>query len=195
MRASYLLTSTLVLGLAACGGRAAVEEPTPDPGPTPTPTTTPAPTPTTNTDDEERRRRAAEEEARRRREAELQALRADLGAVINFDYNKADVRGADQANLDRKAAILEANPNVRLRISGHADERGDDEYNLALGNRRAAAAKRYLTTKGIADARLDVISYGEERPVDPAQSEDAFARNRRDEFEIVAGADNLVAPR
>jgi peptidoglycan-associated lipoprotein len=83
---------------------------------------------------------------------------------------------------------------VRLRIAGHADDRGSDEYNLALGNRRAAAAKRYLENKGIDGSRIEVVSYGEERPLNPGTDEAAYAQNRRDEFEITAGGDALVAP-
>jgi len=113
---------------------------------------------------------------------------------VNFDFDKADIRQADQGTLDRKAAVLVANPNVKLRISGHADERGSDEYNLALGNRRAAAAKRYLESKGVDGGRMEVVSYGEERPLNPGSDEDAYAQNRRDEFEVTAGGDNLVAP-
>ena len=119
---------------------------------------------------------------------------ADLAAMINFDYDQAVVRPADQATLDRKAAILTANPGVKIRIAGHADERGSDEYNLALGNRRAAAAKRYLESKGVDGGRMEVVSYGEERPLNPGTDEEAFAQNRRDEFEVTAGGDNLVAP-
>jgi len=104
------------------------------------------------------------------------------------------VRADDAANLDRKAAILGANPAVRLRISGHADERGSDEYNLALGMRRAAAAKRYLENKGVEGARIEVISYGEERPLATGTDESSYANNRRDEFDVTAGGTNLVAP-
>jgi len=90
--------------------------------------------------------------------------------------------------------VLAANSGVKLRIAGHADDRGSDEYNLALGNRRAAAAKRYLENKGIDASRMEVVSYGEERPLNPGADESAYAQNRRDEFEITAGGDNLVAP-
>jgi peptidoglycan-associated lipoprotein len=114
--------------------------------------------------------------------------------MINFDYDQAAVRQADQETLDRKAAILAANPGVRLRIAGHADERGSDEYNLALGNRRAAAAKRYLENKGVDGSRLEVVSYGEERPLNPGSDETAYAQNRRDEFEVIAGGNNLMPP-
>ncbi len=83
---------------------------------------------------------------------------------------------------------------MRIRISGHADERGSDEYNLALGNRRAAAAKRYLAGRGVTEARMDIVSYGEERPVAAGQNEAAWAQNRRAEFEITAGGADLRAP-
>jgi peptidoglycan-associated lipoprotein len=145
-------------------------------------------------DDSAERERMERERMAREAAERARAVAADLAAVINFDYDQAAVRQADQATLDRKAAILIANPNVRLRISGHADERGSDEYNLALGNRRAAAAKRYLENKGVDGSRLEVISYGEERPANPGSDEAAFAQNRRDEFEVTAGGDNLTAP-
>jgi peptidoglycan-associated lipoprotein len=124
----------------------------------------------------------------------VRALAAELGTMINFEFDRADIRSADQGTLDRKAAILAANPNVRVQISGHADERGSDEYNLALGNRRAGAAKRYLENKGIDGARLEVVSFGEERPLNAGHDEAAYAQNRRDEFQVTAGGDNLVAP-
>jgi peptidoglycan-associated lipoprotein len=190
MRATSLLLVLATAGLAAaCGGKPAPEQPAPEPTAAPAPAPTPAPT-----DDSEARARA-EEEARARRAAELaNAVKADLAAMINFEYDQATVRSTDQATLDRKAAILAANPNVRIQISGHADERGSDEYNLALGNRRGAAAKRYLENKGIDGARIEVVSYGEERPLAQGSDEAAYAQNRRDEFQVTAGGDNLVAP-
>src|SRR5918999_4095365 len=144
MRASSLRLLTVALFAVACGGGPPPEEPAPEPTPAPAPT--PAPEPVDDSAERERleRERMAREAAERAR-----AVSADLAAMINFDYDQATVRPADQETLDRKAAILTANPNVRLRISGHADERGSDEYNLALGNRRAAAAKRYLENKGV----------------------------------------------
>jgi peptidoglycan-associated lipoprotein len=190
MRATSLLLVLATAGLAAaCGGKPAPEQPAPEPTAAPAPAPTPAPT-----DDSEARARA-EEEARNRRAAELaNAVKADLAALINFEYDQATVRSVDQATLDRKAAILAANPNVRIQISGHADERGSDEYNLALGNRRGAAAKRYLQNKGIDGSRIEVVSYGEERPLAQGNDEAAYAQNRRDEFQVTAGGDNLVAP-
>ncbi len=144
----------------------------------------------------EAERRAREEEERLRREAEAARaqLTADLAAMVHFDYDQSAIRAEDQAILDRKAAILAANTAVRMRISGHADDRGSDEYNLALGNRRAAAVKRYLAGRGITEARMDIVSFGEERPLDAGQNEAAWAQNRRAEFELTAGGADLRAP-
>jgi peptidoglycan-associated lipoprotein len=190
MRApSLLMLLTAVAFGAACGGGSAPEQPAPEP--TPAPATTPAPEPVDDSAERERleRERMARESAERAR-----AVAADLAAMINFDYDQAVVRQADQETLDRKAAILIANPGVRLRIAGHADERGSDEYNLALGNRRAAAAKRYLENKGVDGSRIEVVSFGEERPLNPGTDETAYAQNRRAEFEVTGGGDNLAAP-
>ncbi|MGE0353801.1 MAG: peptidoglycan-associated lipoprotein Pal [Gemmatimonadales bacterium] len=143
--------------------------------------------------------RRAREEAERRAAAEAARLRdalmADMTSRIHFDFDKSDIMAGDMSNLDRKAAILMANPDLRIRIAGNCDERGSDEYNLALGNRRAAAAKRYLVNKGVSADRIETISYGEERPVAMGQTEDAWAQNRRDDFEITAGGATLAAPR
>jgi len=193
---SFLSLVAAVLVAAACGSTPDPEQPVPQAG-----VDSAAMRARQDSIDAENRRRA-EEEARRAeadrlaREAAARAgqVRTDLTSVINFDYNVADIRMEDRTNLDRKAAILQANPSVRLRISGHADERGSDEYNLALGNRRAAAAKMYLANKGIDASRIDVISFGEERPAAGGSDESAFALNRRDEFEVTSGGDTLVAP-
>jgi len=190
MRAPSLLMLLTAAGFAvSCGGKAAPEEPAPEPTPAPAPA--PAPEPVDDSAERERleRERMAREAAERAR-----TVATDLAAMINFDYDQAVVRTADQETLDRKAAILVANPAVKIRIAGHADERGSDEYNLALGNRRAAAAKRYLENKGVDGSRIEVISYGEERPLNPGNDETAYAQNRRDEFEITAGGNNLTAP-
>lgn len=120
---------------------------------------------------------------------------ASLKAVILFDYDQSDIRGDAKAVLDAKLPVLRANPGVRIRIAGHADERGSDDYNLALGQRRAAQAKRYLTDNGIDASRIDIVSYGEQRPAVSGADESAYAQNRRDEFEIVAGESNIVPPR
>jgi peptidoglycan-associated lipoprotein len=190
MRApSLLMLLTAAAFAVACGGRSAPEEPAPEPTPAPAPTPSPEPV-----DDSAERERLERERLAREAAERARTVSADLAAMINFDYDQASVRSADQETLDRKAAILVANPGVRIRISGHADERGSDEYNLALGNRRAAAAKRYLENKGVDGSRIEVVSYGEERPLNPGSDETAYAQNRRDEFEVTAGGNNLVAP-
>jgi peptidoglycan-associated lipoprotein len=127
--------------------------------------------------------------------ATTRALAAEVGNVIHFDLDQDVIKPDDRPVLDRKADSLRDNPALRIRISGHADERGSDEYNLVLGNKRSLAAKQYLVSKGIDASRIDVTSFGEERPVDPASNEMAWAKNRRDEFEIIGGGDKLVAPR
>jgi len=81
--------------------------------------------------------------------------------------------------LLKQASWLQQYPDVAIQIEGHADERGTREYNLALGERRATAAKNYLVSLGVAASRLSTVSYGKERPVDPASTEEAWAKNRR----------------
>jgi len=198
-----LLSGLAVAAMAACGGKK--------------PETTPAPQ-AANADSlaEAERLRAdsiarAEREARQREEAErerqrriadslaalgksTEAVRALLATMTHFDYDKAVIRAGDAAVLDQKVAILQANPGLRIRISGHCDERGSDEYNLALGNRRATAAKQYLVSHGIDASRIGTVSYGEERPIAQGHDEAAWAQNRRDEFEILSGGENLKQP-
>ena len=155
--------------------------------------------------DEERRAREAAERERLAREAAArdslarlaataERVRGMLGAMINFDYDKSNIRPGDAAILDQKIAILQANPALRISVTGHCDERGSDEYNLALGNRRALAAREYLVNRGITADRISTASRGEEQPMDPASNEAAWSRNRRDEFAITAGGDQLRAP-
>ena len=86
--------------------------------------------------------------------------------------------------LKKRAEWLQNNPEAMSTIEGHCDERGTSEYNLALGDRRATSAKNFLVDLGISASRLTTISYGEERPIDPGQNEDAWAKNRRCHFTI-----------
>ena len=135
---------------------------------------------------------AAAEEARR---AAIASAVGTVKATIYFDYDASDIRGDARAALDAKLPILRANAGVQVRISGHADERGSDQYNDALGQRRAAAAKRYLTDNGIDPTRISIVSFGEQRPAVTGSDESAWARNRRAEFEITAGEGSIVPPR
>jgi peptidoglycan-associated lipoprotein len=130
---------------------------------------------------------------RDRMAAGLASARNIIVAPVYFDYDKSDLSDQAKATLDAKIPVLNANPSVRIRVAGNCDARGSDEYNLALGQRRAAAAKRYLTEHGIDVSRIDVISYGKERPAVPGNAEDAYAKNRNDSFEILSGGDNLKA--
>ncbi len=106
--------------------------------------------------------------------------------AIHFDFDKSDLREFDRAILDKNAGILMAENSVNILVEGHCDERGSTEYNLALGEKRARNAMKYLVTVGVPTERLSVISYGKEKPVDPGHDEDAWAKNRRAEF-VTAG--------
>jgi peptidoglycan-associated lipoprotein len=115
---------------------------------------------------------------------ELPRLQAELVAAagtdtIFFGTDRSDLDAEDRMVLDRQAAWLRVNPNVRVSIEGHADERGTREYNQALGERRAQSARDYLVALGLPPARLLVVSWGKERPIDPGTGEQAWSRNRR----------------
>ncbi len=174
-------SSSLVLG--ACRKK---PEPAPQPeapvtAPTPTPTRTETTTPAPRDTMEAYRSRVA-------------AARASLLETIYFEYDADELRDDAKANLDAKITVLNANPALKIRIAGHCDERGSDEYNIALGRRRAEVAKRYLADRGIDASRIETASFGRERPAVQGSSEESWSRNRRDEFEITAGGEQLRAP-
>lgn len=139
-------------------------------------------------------RARAEAEARRVAEAALAAARSAFAMAIYYDYDRSELKPEARSALDAKLPLLRANANVRIRIAGHTDERGSDAYNVALGQRRAAAAKRYLVDQGIAADRIDVVSFGEDRPAAMGSDESAWSQNRRAEFEIIAGGETLRLP-
>jgi peptidoglycan-associated lipoprotein len=125
------------------------------------------------------------EEAKARIQREARAARESfLDENIYFEFDKSRLLPESKAVLRVKAEWLKANPEAQAIIEGHCDERGTNEYNLALGDRRAQSAKTYLVDLGIAAERLTCISYGEERPLDPGHDEAAWAKNRRDQFVI-----------
>ncbi len=135
-------------------------------------------------EEEEARRRALEEQRlteEQQRQAMLQRQHL-IDEDIYFDFDQAVIRPDAQEVLRKKAEFLRENPGISVVIEGHCDERGTAEYNLALGERRALAAKAFLMNLGISSSRLSTISYGEERPVDPRSNEEAWARNRRAHF-------------
>lgn len=104
---------------------------------------------------------------------------------IHFDFDKYDIRPVDTEILKENATLLKKYPKVKIQIEGHCDERGTNEYNLALGERRANSTKKYLLSLGISADRISTISYGEEKPLDPGHNEEAWAKNRRAHFIIL----------
>jgi len=102
--------------------------------------------------------------------------------LIHFEFDKYTLTPEARESLKKNADWLRKNPNVKILIEGHADERGTNEYNLALGEKRAHSARQYLVELGIPADRLSTVSYGEERPLDPRHNEEAWAKNRRDAF-------------
>lgn len=168
--------------VAGCHHRAPAA-PAPQPvASAPAPQQQPASTPVTPVSDDGGAARRASE-----------AARNTLMQMTFFDFDRSDLTDQDRTTLDAKIPILQSNPTLRIRIDGNCDDRGSDEYNLALGQRRAAMAKRYLTDHGVDASRIDIISYGKERPVAQGDNEAAWAQNRNDQFEIVAGPEQLRA--
>jgi peptidoglycan-associated lipoprotein len=152
---------------------------------------------------EAREREAArikEEEARKAKEKEFEkslvakkqpgiegeVLESKLLKDIYFNYDKYDVRPEDMQAMKDNASLLLKYASVKIQIEGHCDERGTAEYNLALGERRAESAKKYLISQGVSANRLSTISYGKEMPADPKHNEEAWAKNRRSHFVILS---------
>ena len=177
--------SAAALGLVVMAAVSGCHHPPPPAAPpqpvaaAPTPQPQAAPTPVTPVSDDGAARRAAE------------AARNTLLQMTFFEFDKSDLTDQGRAILDAKIPILQMNPSLHIRIDGNCDDRGSDEYNMALGQRRAAIAKRYLTDHGIDASRIDIISYGKERPIAQGNDEAAWAKNRNDQFEIVAGPQEL----
>jgi len=116
--------------------------------------------------------------------AELKRLLT--GPIAHFDFDQARLTDQDREKLQTLAKALKAHPAARIRIAGNCDELGTEEYNLALGQRRAEVARKYLADLGIAASRLETISYGENRPAVEGHDEAAHAANRRDEAELLS---------
>ncbi|MBA4156297.1 MAG: peptidoglycan-associated lipoprotein Pal [Gemmatimonadetes bacterium] len=160
------------------------------------PADTPMPVPAVGMEDAARERARADSiaaaeadrlSAQRASAAEAARVREMLTDLIYFEYDSEQLTAETQDRLREKAAILRANPGVRLRVEGHADERGSTEYNLALGQRRAESVRTFLGGYGISEDRFNTISYGKERPLVEGTGEAAWARNRRAEFAVMAG--------
>jgi peptidoglycan-associated lipoprotein len=179
-RSSALLAFAFI-ATAACHKKKPAEV---VPTPAPTSTAPAATTPTGNNDNAERDRLERE---RLERERKLAEMRATMTSPIYFGFDRSDLTGEARTNLEAKFAIMSANPAMRIVIEGHTDDVGSDEYNLALGQRRAAAAKRFLVQREVDAGRIEIASFGEERPTCQDGTEDCRAKNRRDAFRIVAG--------
>jgi peptidoglycan-associated lipoprotein len=110
------------------------------------------------------------------------------GDRVYFDFDSYTVRGDAKPVLDAQAAWLARYPQVKVRIDGNADERGTDDYNFALGARRANSLRDYLVSKGVATSRIETVSYGKSKPVDPRSSEEGWAANRNGHTAITSGA-------
>ena len=148
--------------LAALAMLAACETPGPERAATTTTTATPPPA------------------AAAPRQASLQEQLVQIGDRIFFDFNKSDLKPEARRQIERWVQFMKQNPNATFTAEGHADERGTREFNLALGERRANAAKNYIVSLGIEARRVATISYGKERPAVLGSNEAAWSQNRRD---------------
>ena len=168
-----VLSLGLVAGtlfLAACAKKA---PPPPPPEPTPPPVEAPAPAPVVE--------EPQVDTAALRRER-VQARIAQDFTPIYFAFDQSSLSAEGAATAEAIAQLMQEAPEITVRIEGHADERGTNEYNLALGERRAQAVQQYLVTYGVDAGRVTVLSYGEEKPASEGKDESAWAMNRRAEF-------------
>ncbi|MFC1528400.1 peptidoglycan-associated lipoprotein Pal [Candidatus Latescibacterota bacterium] len=148
--------------------------------------TAPASTPTVKAPERKPAPQPRVQQAPRKTDEKL-TVPSDLKlSTIYFDYDKSNIRSDQRSSLADNAAILSKYSTVRIRIEGHCDERGSDEYNLALGQRRADSARQYLTEYGISSSRITTLTYGESRPVSLGHNESSWAQNRRCEFIITS---------
>lgn len=194
LRHAVVLALVPMAALGACKKRPAVS-----PGPDttavdPNPGNDPARDDSIRLANEAAARDRAENERRERErvERETAGAREVLTEIIFFQYDSDEISGEAEANLRLKAAVMAANPSVRLRIEGHADQRGSTEYNLALGQRRAEAVRAFLANYGVDPDRFTTVSFGKERPLVEGDDEDSWARNRRAEFGIIGGQVTVV---
>ena len=170
----------LLLVVGACSHR--------PPNTTPEPTSA-APTPAASPSQNEAPRRGGDGAvlAGDTRDHDLAAARAALVHAIYFDFDSSAIRDDQRTALENKVPVLSHNNALRIRVEGNTDDRGSAEYNIALGMRRAAQVKRFLTDRGIEAGRIEVISYGEQHAVCNTNDEGCWQQNRRDDFRITAG--------
>ena len=160
-----IIALAAVASLAACASK-----PEPTPTPTPGPSVPPVTQPSGPT------------------AGSVEDFRVSVGDRVFFGYDRFDLSAEARSVLERQAAWLRQYPNVRILVAGNCDERGTREYNLALGARRAAAARDYLVSLGVAQNRVETVSYGKERPLDARANVEAWSVNRNAHTQIVSGA-------
>jgi peptidoglycan-associated lipoprotein len=157
----------------------------------PTPSTASADRATTDAADRENAKRADADRASADRVEAEKKMASDRSAIttpIFFQFDRSEINDEGLQLLDQKVDALQRNAAVRIRVEGNADDSGSDEYNMALSQRRAAIVHRYLTERGIDASRLQIVSYGEEKPAcTTSRDDDCRAKNRRDEFVILSG--------
>jgi peptidoglycan-associated lipoprotein len=177
--------SALLLVVGACGPKDAPEVPadaladsSPSAAPRDTATDVTAP-PRTPTNDQTQVVLPAELQA-----ADKQAREKGLIGDVYFDFDKYDLKPEARERLSKNAEFMKSNPKYVVEIQGHCDERGTNDYNIALADRRANAAREYMVTLGIAETRLKTVSFGEEKPVCTDHNESCWWRNRRGEFHL-----------
>lgn len=184
---SVIIALVMVIGLAGCAKKAppppppppappVVAAPPPPPPPAPAPAPAPAPPPP---------RALTEDEVFARKTVEQLNAEMPLGDVM-FNYDQSTIRDDQRAALQRNADYLRRWTSVRVSVEGHADARGTNEYNLALGERRANAVKEYLVGLGVTGDRMVVVSKGEETPLCTEMTEACYERNRRGHFVVTA---------
>ena len=193
MTRSTTTTSALLAGFILLGVGSACKKPEPVQPAAPAPfKQAPAPAPAMDNQDAKKRQdeleAARKAEEAKRLEADRQAAlhRAAAAALqdIHFDYDKYDIKAEDRPQLQKISEFLRAYPAVKMEIQGHCDERGTNEYNLALGNKRASATMHYLMALGAPEQKFALISYGKERPLCTEGNEACWSKNRRAHFEL-----------
>ena len=167
---AQIIVLSVALGLGACASKPKVAEAPVATTPAPAPAPLPAPRPNGPVP------------------GSLDDFRISVGERVFFGYDRYDLSPEARATLEKQAAWLRRYSAVRVLVAGNADERGTREYNLALGARRAAASKDYLVSLGVPATRLDTVSYGKERPLDPRPTEEAHSLNRNAQTQLVSGA-------
>jgi len=172
------LITCLAASLAACASKKPVDDTAPAlpaPAPAPAPAYEPAPAPTGPVSSAPL-------------PGSVQDFVINAGDRVYFDTDMYTIRDDARPVLDSQASWLTRYPQVAVRIEGNADERGTREYNFALAARRASAVRDYLVSRGVAAGRIETVSYGKERPIDPSSTEEAWAKNRNGHTAITGGA-------